>query len=106
MSKTGVVATIFSTRFASAVCLRPEAVSVVGISNCDGTRDFPVTMDRSNDFTRQRFRPPHPDTFAFALKRRRVRIVSHDFVQFGSGQLRLLFLEVQLGELNPRTRVG
>src|SRR5438309_8990834 len=106
MSDTGVVLTIFSTRFASAARLRPQAVTVVAINNCDGTEDFPVTVNRSNDFTPQRFCSSHPDAFPFALKRRRVRIVSHDFVQFGSGQLRLLFLQIELRQLNPRTRVG
>src|SRR2546430_16509153 len=86
MSKTGVVATIFSTRFASAARLRTEAVAVVAIKQLRRDEDFPLTVNRSTDFTRQRFCPPHPDAFPFALKRRRVRVVGHDFIQFGSGR--------------------
>src|SRR5437016_14585619 len=106
MSKTGVVATIFSTRFASAARLRTEAVAVVAIKQLRRDEDFPLTVNRSTDFTRQRFCPPHPDAFPFALKRRRVLAVGHDFIQYGSGQSRLLSLQIELGRLKACTRVG
>ncbi len=47
-----------------------------------------------------------PDAVAFALEGRRVDVVAQNVLEFGAGEVGLVFREVKFGELDLGARVG
>src|SRR5438128_4584510 len=106
MSKAGVFSTMDATRLARAARFRSDAAVLVVINHTADWEDAPATQEGSSEPAQQRPGSSDPDAFPLALEPRRVRVVSDDFLQLRFGQVRLLVLQIKLGQLDTGSGIG